>query len=423
VENHQDLTVWRPYDPTASVKLLENARQQLKDCFWTSNEKCRVNDVPENQRQSGLQPDNGMTLQKFKCDLWRLAWFGSELYSLAFSQMKTSNLVGLMSDFDRILATRTIIQVARTEMAQYVFPWAMIYDIPLPHKRIDGKLRWCDVLKEWSNPEGKRSGLPQESCPYQHLEEHRKNTLCPYGFWGLKHYIEQPVNVQPTQSDDKSSNSNGLYATALSNLSVGAIIDFGVGVTRDGSLNTMIRQHLSKINSISNYTPIDGADDLDKVYRMLESPEIVYFLCHGEYDVARSQPYLGVGPRDTNPVHRVYPDDLNQWVRTKGTEFWSGRHPIVFINGCHTGKLGPGEILNFVSTFAGFGASAIIGTEISVQLRLASEVAENLLGKIIKGTSLGQATYDIRWDLANKGNLLGLSYTPYGLAELHISRN
>ncbi len=66
------------------------------------------------------------------------------------------------------------------------------------------------------------------------------------------------------------------------------------------------------------------------------------------------------------------------------------------------------------------GASGLLGTEVSVQPSVAFEVAERLLEKILHKVPIGQAMYETRWELANKGNLLGLAYTMYSLADLHI---
>src|SRR5207249_2699791 len=133
------------------------------------------------------------------------------------------------------------------------------------------------------------------------------NTLCPYGFWGLKHYIEQPINREPTQDDG----SAGIRPDVLTEIKVGPVIDLAVAVTRDSLLDTAsIARHLLKIGEVAPFIPHDGADDWPKVCDMLKSPEIAYFLCHGEYDDTRKEPYLGVGLRDGQPTHRVYPEGL-----------------------------------------------------------------------------------------------------------------
>ena len=48
------------------------------------------------------------------------------------------------------------------------------------------------------------------------------------------------------------------------------------------------------------------------------------------------------------------------------------------------------------------------------------KVAENFFQRVAAGETIGGAMHGVRWDLANKGNLLGLAYTPYGLSSLRF---
>jgi len=193
-----------------------------------------------------------------------------------------------------------------------------------------------------------------------------------------------------------------------------------IAVTRDVALDAAaIKVHLDRIQKLNPYTPAGGADQRDNVYDMLKTADVAYFLCHGEFDNKQTSPYLGVGPKDDDPLHRVYPGALFGWASsTPG--FWRNRHPLIFINGCHTADLKPGEILTFVTTFANFGASALLGTVVSIRLPLATAVGEALLQRLLGGESLGAAMHSVRWELMNKGNLLGLAYTPYGLTDLRL---
>src|SRR6185436_3290537 len=96
--------------------------------------------------------------------------------------------------------------------------------------------------------------------------------------------------------------------------------------------------------------------------------------------------------------------------------------PLVFINGCHTAQLQPGVVLNFVSAFSDLGASGVIGTEVSVRADMAMAIAEAILSRLGNGMQVGQSVREMRWEMLNRGNLLGLAYTPYSLANLHIER-
>jgi hypothetical protein len=322
------------------------------------------------------------------------------------------------NELHQTLAKTSLIQVPRTGSANYAYPWALLYDIPLPGYRT-GNLHWCDVLKEeWSNPDAVRTKDMEECCPHQ--DKHRSNTLCPYGFWGLKHHIEQPIN--PVNQTEEAS--GGLMQhKVLEAICINNTLNLSVGVTRDQLLNSAdITTHLDHLKQAAAFVPIGGADDKTKVLQMLESSDLVYFLCHGMYDSKVKQPYLGVGPNDKDDEHRIYPDDLVDWAQPFQGRLWKDRPPLVFINGCHTSNLKPDEVLNFVSAFGICGASGVIGTEVSVQLPLAIEIAEGLLSRLIAGISVSHALRQVRWELVNKGNLLGLAYTPYCMTNLHIAR-
>jgi hypothetical protein len=124
---------------------------------------------------------------------------------------------------------------------------------------------------------------------------------------------------------------------------------------------------------------------------------------------------------------RRAPNTILSWTRTTNPDIWRNwqtHRPLVFINGCHTTDLAPGAMLNFVDAFATLGAGGIVGTEISIRLQVAIEMAQSILASISKSApqakTLHEALHEARWALANKGNLLGLAYTLYGLADFHM---
>jgi hypothetical protein len=416
IVGHDELTMSRPYDPGANKRFLDKTRVKLRECFATRDAQCVAPGSPDTWT-TGLDQNNGKPLAQFKCDLWQLAWHGSDLYTRAFGQISMPGLISRLQKVQKALSSRAVIQVARTSAAQYVFPWALVYDIPLPDRTNPAKLEWCPSLQEWA-ANGRRTKPPGAACPYQDTPAHQKNMLCPYGFWGLKHVIEQPINVDAAEF--ASAAETKLPPDVHGRLLWNTPPSMSIGLTRDATLDVgQLTGHLTAMKKVAACSPAQGAGTWDEVQSMLTSPDIVYFLCHGELDANLDAPYLGVGPRDTSYEHRVYPDQLLQWARTV-TDFWADRHPLVFINGCHTADLVPDQILSFVNTFAGFGASAVVGTEISIRLPLAVEVAENFFTRIAGAETMGGAMYGIRWDLANKGNLLGLAYTPYGLSSLNF---
>jgi hypothetical protein len=161
---------------------------------------------------------------------------------------------------------------------------------------------------------------------------------------------------------------------------------------------------------------------------VMQETELIYVLCHGEFDTVKKEAYLGIGPKGANRDYRIYTTTFNEWALRESPpnlDAWSSHRPLVMINGCHTSDLQPGDVLNFVSALSAANAAGVVGTEVSVRLPVAVEVAQSLYEKLLPqdgkpGMQIGEAMRLVRWELANKGNLLGLAYTTYCLANLQI---
>ncbi len=398
------------YDPGDATHALVNARKALLKCF------------------DGLSEANGKSREEFRGDLYRLAKCGRELFSQAFSGVKLSKRGMRPAEWEaqlrQVLASgNDVIQVARTGPAQYIFPWTLVYEYPFTGLEKDW--RTCNVIKEQWSEEGVRfKGLDAKSCPFKQESYHQANIICPYGFWGLKQIIEQPLSAL------SYTNGQMELGEAPDEVRFRESIEFAVGVSDDlepeDPAHTMRDRHLCKLAQISpiQLNPTSPANDFYKVRDMLRSPVIAYFICHGEYDPQKRTTYLSVGLRDNSDKHKIYPSSVRDWASglLLNIASWKEHRPLIFINGCHTVDLTPGEVSNFVTSFADAGAGGIVGTEINVKLQLAAEVAESLLGKLARGNPIGAAMQQIRWDLANKGNLLGLAYTANCMADLKIVR-
>jgi CHAT domain len=422
---------WTPFDPLAARWALENARQNLKSCFFLRDEDNGKVIVDSSGEPTTIalseSPDrdknNAKTRIQFLWDLIVLAKFGRNLYDHVFTDVRPEGSWPTKGAWTKslreTLETSSIIQVARTGAANYVFPWALIYQYPLDGAEEDIQL--CKITEEWDNS-GRRTANLEKCCKYRNEDWHERNIICPYGFWGLNHIIEQPMPALQKLPD-------GTYVLrdAESKIRMGpSSLDLSVGVTHDLSPND-VRNHLKRLGAINplRLHPPDPADDRNKVRAMLNEAMVVYFLCHGEYDTEKALPYLSIGLRDQQEVHRIYPNILQQWADGEDLKAWGTQRPLVFINGCHTTDLKPGEVLNFVTALNFAGAGGVIGTEISVLANVAIEVAESIFEKIAGNmpVSVGEAMYQTRWELANKGNLLGLAYSLFCLANLHVTKN
>jgi hypothetical protein len=434
VKGNDGLASWLAFDPLALKDLLGDARRTLIECFY---EKHPVTGelvmAGDGYPRSAFNAGNGKAFVQFQWDLMRLAELGHKLFYQALQQATPADPSDTrlpaerMRDLRLALAEGQVIQIARTTStpAQYVFPWALVYELALPGPR--DQYKWCPVVREWSE-DGVRQKPLTRTCP--HAQQHADNMLCPYGFWGLKHVIEQPASVL------RAGNDHNPRPDLPSTLDVSGGLHLSLGLTRDARLSeSVIDSHVSRLSGLTGVrvVPALPATDVDSVLAMLRAPQVVYFLCHGEYDAASKRAFLGVGPRDNDPNHRIYVTTVQAWASTTGANgfdltAWKTRRPLIVINGCATANLAPGEILDFVSAFTGAGAAGVIGTEVSVRVGVATEIAERLLERMTRKPALpgterlaaGEAMREMRWEMANKGNLIGLAYTLHCLSGLRF---
>jgi hypothetical protein len=419
---------WMPYDPKALKDALDRCRAELVNIFLTRKENGDATTAP------GLNSSNGKTKRQFQLDIYILARLGEQLFNVLMQQLRpeSGDRVTWVRQLQKILSQTSIIQIARTggTPRQYVWPWALLYSYPLPNYGVANGIKYCDIFKDWSD-EGVRGGVSGDRCPHEDKDWHKQDVLCPYGFWGLKHFLEQPLS--PLEPDRGGPGKFILLEAAHVGRLRGANPIFGIGVTEDQGLDQQqIKTHLQALVTMFAPAPAGGAAGAAQntpamtranLLSVLNHVGIGYFLCHGQSDTSQNEPYLSLGPNPGQPENWIYPNTVLSWTRSTNPDIWGNwrtHRPLVFINGCHTTDLAPGAMLNFVDAFATLGAGGIVGTEISIRLQVAIEMAQSILAGVSKSAPLAKSLHEARWALANKGNLLGLAYTLYGLADFHM---
>jgi hypothetical protein len=411
------LPAFIPYDPDGARDQLDESRTALLGLFYAKDRQANTT------KASGLAPDNGKSLDQFKLDLFVLARIGNRLRAGTLPDAQPED-GGPSAEWRRSLAktllSKRIIQVARTHKSSYVYPWSLLYQ----HSLEGDSNRWsyCKVIDEqWQN--GRRTGPPDDRCPYNDSPDDHINRLCPYGFWGLKHIVEQPVSLR-LKGDGKYDPSQTV-ATKIAR--DGGKLHVAVGLTTDPKFDAaLIRRHLDdlgRLPALELESP--SATDVDQMLDALESPQVAYFLCHGMYDPQEKSVFLNIGPVDAQRAHRIYPSMLDGWttrLESPNLKAWTTIRPLVFINGCDTAGVQPEQMLTFISAFSNVPSGGIIGTEVSVQLPVAIDFAGALFGALFSkpDSTAGEAMRQARWQLANKGNLLGLAYTMYCMANLQF---
>ncbi|RZU18006.1 CHAT domain-containing protein [Streptomyces sp. BK239] len=336
-------------------------------------------EVKDGKRVNLLPPDNRKSGEAFLTDLKNLAGIGWDLFVLIAPRSAQRQALR------DVLGGAGQVQICRQEGLDLTFPWALVYDIPV----VRGS-RWvhCKQGLDTDLPLGTRE------CPG--ADGHQLNTLCPFGFWGYRHIIEQP----PSRSEGQrlalvagSGEGDPAMTVALS-----TALDF------DETERHVTDLHRRFGGRLTDHTARDTLFDA-----LVDAPDCLYFYCHGrepEKGRAPGHSVLEIGKSDW-----IGPQDLaaldTHWAS------WRDASPLVFLNGCHTVDSGPATWHSYADAFTDLHASGVVGTEISVAQTLASEVAELFWQSLLDGRSVGSALHSARAALLKKNNLLGLAYTAY----------
>lgn len=329
--------------------------------------------------------DNSGDEAKLTADLKALAAVGDKLYCDLI--MDPANW-DKQNPLEERLIRPSEIQISITRSTRNVYPWALVYD-----RRLESgpDISVCPVMlkKLASSVDG--TTLQADSC-VDGTCPHTTDTkiVCPFGFWGFRHAIEQlppnPGQVVLNISAPKNLSFIMAVHQQLAGKAHRVEVEKAAGITA---------QYLDLRDSIS--TALTSAQ-----------PHFVYFYCHGGRSA--NVPWLGVGNAE-----KIAPSDFRAWEPR-----WQETTPIVVVNGCHTVDLNPDDLLDFVKVFAWCRAAGVIGTEIAIPESLGREFGTFFISRFVKGEKVGTILRDFRLALLAKRNVLGLSYSPYCHGDLHL---
>lgn len=302
---------------------------------------------------------------------------------------------------------RYVIQVARPTTSGFVFPWSLIYDIPL----LDlDNLEVCRLISGWDGASPLVNGSLRQ-CPHG---PHPENVLCPFGFWGFRYTIEQLSATDEPVLEIPAPNK----------------WDFVVAETRYGVDDKKLSAHVTNLRDMLGSLFPGGALSEGRDKKSIRSLlgrdlPLVYFYCHGEgrHD-DDPNPYLGVGVRESIRAEEIPGWVQAWWLRDKKV-IWDKIRPLVFINACHSLEIHPETLVSYLDAFVGGAhAAGVIGTEVKVNQNLAMMVAESFFRTFLsEQATVESALRAVRMDFLANGNLLGLLYTPYCWAELKLARS
>jgi hypothetical protein len=388
--------------------LLKKSREVLHDTHRKLTQEAKLDGngkvVIEAEYEQLFDTINGIAHAKnrddFIADLKALAGLGRSIWTALFNVRDD-----LLQNLDKKLGEgQATIQIgsAHDTRKPLFYPWSIIYDIELDLLEPD---KWvpCQVLKNWK-PGISLGAINTNDCP--NSKTHARNTICPFGFWGYKHIIEQPPSIPANHS---------LQMTIIS--SPDKNVEMAIGYFKNLAA---WNNHLDKLKKYK-MTIIDKSAKQD-LFRVLAQPglELIYFFCHGRRDLLPGTnlwlPYLEVGDSE-----KITLEELLSWRKKSLKDAWVSTWPLVFINGCHTAELTPDALADFVKFFIDANASGVIGTEVTVADTLASEIAELFFSDFLeKDGNVGKSIRSMRFKLLSKGSVMGLAYTPYCSSDLHL---
>ena len=335
-------------------------------------------------------------------DLRELAALGWTLYDQLMDSRDD-----LKQGLGAALAKPRVIQIATVRTARHVFPWSLLYDNPIvPHRGNVLCSEFLSVLaRDPSAEELAKAPCLVSGCA--HRDD--PNVICPSGFWGFRHVIEQPLSTKNTQDGAELGTTD---------------TDVQFEIPYVGQPNALLGlserlegcgDHRAEVVALLAPT-VDAQTGLIELGDGLRNPDLqlVYFYCHGGRSGGRA--WLGVGTK--RQPDRIYPANLSAWGIA-----WPKARPLVFINGCKTVGIRPDDLLDFNRALARCRASGVIGAEIAIPEELGQHVGHAFVTAFRKGgegAEVGKIIQSIRLDLLARYNPLGLVYTPYCMARLKL---
>jgi len=303
-----------------------------------------------------------------------------------------------------------VVHVSRPTGGSFTLPWSFLYEIYLDSAIEAHRLRVCDLVDRWDGKAPLFTDLPRQ-CPLAGEPWHRENVLCPFGFWGYRYSLEQ-LSSTDRPVTDIAPGTDPLIAVGRTEYEVDkrALDDHIRSLT--AALTTEIpRARLQQASTKQEIRELLGRD-----------LALVYFYCHGErLNNTDPNTFLGVGLNE-----RITPGDFIGWVqrwRESDKVVWGPIRPLIFVNACHSLEINPDTLVTYLDAFVGAGrAAGVIGTEVKVAQTLAMELATEFFRLFSRpGYSVDRALREVRLGFLADGNLLGLVYTPYCWADLHLS--
>ena len=372
---------------------IENARGALQ---WICGD-------PTKGQKYRFEPANRGSKGNFREHMSGLAEFGYDLYD----QLLSSQDDAFEAKLSKALIKPTTLQAAAMKSAKYVFPWALVYDRPIvPHPTN----QVCPDFMKLLDGGATAAQLANSQCFVLGCAHHGNvNVVCPSGFWGFRHVVEQPLAIAQAPEPDHVAPRASRDGDPVDVINVSGTAQMLMGYSENLK---EYKEHRTEVQAFTQ-AQTDPQSDLFEIGKGLQRVDLhcVYFYCHGGHKGSKA--WLGVG---ANPADLLYPSNLRAWKVG-----WPTIRPFVFINGCDTVGMTPSDLMTFREALTRCKASGVLGSEITTPETLGREFGRRFLEGLLDGQNVGEVVRRLRLELLAGYNPLGLAYTPYCLSKLRMA--
>jgi serine/threonine protein kinase len=225
------------------------------------------------------------------------------------------------------------------------------------------------------------------------------DSLNPQLFWGYRYVIESRLIGGTSKAIKYQTKAEQKRVFVI--LNVNNSIDATLVAKPDHGL----RSHRTFFAEQVNARVGEFRSEPKQIKSLLECKDcpgsLIYFYCHGRsenpFDANQTE-QLEIGP-DTYIDHFDLPQD----------GLFADR-PLVFLNSCSSGAISPLSLSNFPKKFKANGAEGLLFTHFSVPVNFGAAFGQEIIKRYLNGESIGRSLLDLRQNLCDKYNPLGLFY-------------
>jgi hypothetical protein len=322
---------------------------------------------------------------------------GAELHDALFNHVSKEMRARL-----RALAANSdqTVQIIRHD-PNYVFPWPIIYDFPLPTK-VEGEPAPPVCLGHDGAPPLAVGQYPAKTCKHGPDDE----VYCIYGFWGLRHQVEQLVELSGAAQDT---------ITEIAPSSSESYVRVAAGVNDDYAKD-LVKQMRAEMGAA--FVETDSASDLvDLLWDDTTRPAILVVMGHmqlAHLDGEPKEPRIVLVPKK----RWFLASSIMKHLKKK--DEWKPPNTLVLLMACSAGATELTTLNGFVQNLTTAGAAAVVGTECLVFSSLVARFAREVTSDLWNKKSLGEAVKFFNRRLVSAGNPLAFIFNCLGNSEIKL---